>query len=71
MHSRENMINAIQRAAGRKRGTPTILDWEIYSESSDPSATTIIRFFGFWNLAMKEAGLSPHRQSDRWRQMRW
>ncbi|MDD3040567.1 hypothetical protein [Bacteroides sp.] len=71
MYSRTSMIDSIRNAAVKVHGTPTVRQWEEFSSEGAPSVSTIINFFGSWNVAMLQAGLVPNNNSARWRQLKW
>jgi hypothetical protein len=69
--SRRDMINAIQEARVHLHKTPTKVAYNAYRDGDPtlPSKGTIERYFGSWNNAMKAAGITPNRATDRWREI--
>ena len=54
--TKDEMLQALQAWASTKGRVPRMLDWQV-SSPENPNTTAVIREFGSWNHAIKEAGL--------------
>lgn len=67
-YTREDLILLLQEYYRKYKVTPTMPEWEVYSEKNNlPGKSAFQNIFKRWNLALEAAGLVPNlRRTPKW-----